>query len=76
MNEEDEVQVNENSEPVEPGNEVDSEPQPAPEEVTYTVFVSNFDEITPYYDLQIALGCMSFGLLLSLIIVIVWVKHL
>lgn len=75
MNEE-EVQVNENTEPAEPSNETDSESVPAAEEVTYTVVVSNLDEITPYHDLEIAIDCMMMGLLLVLIIAIVWVKHL
>lgn len=75
MNEE-EVQANEYSAPTESGNETYTEPVPAAEEVTYSVVVSNFEEIVPYYDLQIALDCMILGLLLTLIIALVWVKHL
>lgn len=75
MNEE-EVQVNEDTQPAESGDTFDSEPVPAPEEVTYTVVVSNFDEITPYQDLQIALDCMIVGLLLVVIIALNWVRHL
>lgn len=75
MNDE-EVIAGETTEPSEPADTSDPEPVQDPSEVTYSVIVSNFDEITPYQDLQIALDCMMLGLLLSLIIAIVWVRHL
>ena len=71
MNEE-EVQVNENSEPAESSNETDPEPVQTIQEVV----VTNLDEVIPYYELNCALLGLVIGLLIMVIVALGWVREL
>lgn len=46
------------------------------DQVIQTVALQDFEELTYYYDLQVALSCIVIGLLLMLLIALSWVREL